>query len=417
MTHTMKIRSITTFIDPGWPFDRQLFRKAGEFSEQASAVFAEAGYEIQTTRLAVTSFVRLLNDPEARDAVPFARAIEAEARRMGFSYVSIGPVPLGNAAAYEPIPQILAETENVFVTGLIAEGSRISLESIRSCARVIRRASTITPDGFTNLRFGALANVPPAAPFFPGAYHAGGEPVFTLATESASLAVRAFSSEASLDSAADRLVREVEENAEKMAERAGELARSSGFRFGGIDFSLAPFPEESRSLGAAMENLGAPAVGLHGSLAAAAFIAGTLDRARYPRAGYNGMMLPVLEDAVLAKRAGEGVLSVSDLLVYSAVCGVGLDTVPIPGDTGEDQLASILLDIAALSCRLQKPLTARLMPIPGKRAGDPTNFDFAYFANSRVMAVSSTGLSGLLAGGDVMEVNPLGTRIVTGIHG
>jgi uncharacterized protein (UPF0210 family) len=202
-----------------------------------------------------------------------------------------------------------------------------------------------------------------------------------------------------------------------MRETAELLERSSKFRFGGIDFSLAPFPEDSRSLGEAMERLGVPAAGLHGSLAAAAFITSTLDRARYPRAGYNGMMLPVLEDSVLAKRAAEGVLSVSDLLVYSAVCGVGLDTVPIPGDTSEDQLSSILLDMAALSCRLQKPLAARLMPVPGKQAGDPTNFDFAYFANSRVMAVRAAALSGLLSGGNFMEISPLGTRIATDLHG
>ncbi|RPI85984.1 MAG: DUF711 family protein, partial [Chloroflexi bacterium] len=230
-------------------------------------------------------------------------------------------------------------------------------------------------------------------------------------------AVQAFSDEGTLESAANRLVLDVESHAQRLVKVSSLLEHTSGFNFGGIDFSLAPFPEESRSLGKALEQLGAPAVGLHGSLAAAAFITSTLDKARYPRAGYNGMMLPVLEDAVLAKRAEEGVLSVSDLLIYSAVCGVGLDTVPIPGDTSEDQLASILLDMAALSCRLQKPLAARLMPVPGKQAGDPTNFDFAYFANSRVMAVKATALGSLLAKAHLMEVSPLGTRIITDEHG
>lgn len=407
----MKIRSITVFLDPGWPFDMQLLKKAGDFTTQAVAAFTDAGYEVQTTRLAVTSFVRLLNDPTARDVLQFARALEDEALNLGFSYVSIGPVPLENTAAYENIPIVLTETENLFVSGIIAEGSRVSLGSIRQCASVIRKASMITMDGFANLRFGALANVPTGAPFFPGAYHAGGDPIFALATESACLAVQAFSNEGTLESAANRLVLDVEGHAQRLVEVSSLLEHSSGLRFGGIDFSLAPFPEESRSLGEALERLGAPSVGLHGSLAASAFITSTLDKARYPHAGYNGMMLPVLEDAVLAKRAEEGVLSVSDLLVYSAVCGVGLDTVPIPGDTSEDQLASILLDLAALSCRLQKPLAARLMPVPGKQAGDPTNFDFAYFANSRVMAVKASALGGLLSKANMMEVGPLGRRI------
>jgi uncharacterized protein (UPF0210 family) len=104
-------------------------------------------------------------------------------------------------------------------------------------------------------------------------------------------------------------------------------------------------------------------------------------------------MLPVLEDAVLAERAAEGSLTVKDLLLYSAVCGTGLDTVPLPGDTSANQIAAVLLDLAALAVRLDKPLTARLMPIPGKKAGDPTNFNFDYFANSRVMGLEARPLN------------------------
>jgi len=97
--------------------------------------------------------------------------------------------------------------------------------------------------------------------------------------------------------------------------------------------------------------------------------------------------MPVLEDSVLARRAEQGLLTIKDLLLYSTVCGTGLDTIPLPGATTQEQLESILMDVAALSVRLAKPLTARLMPIPGKNAGDATDFDFEYFAGSRVMAL------------------------------
>jgi uncharacterized protein (UPF0210 family) len=103
-------------------------------------------------------------------------------------------------------------------------------------------------------------------------------------------------------------------------------------------------------------------------------------------------MQPVLEDSVLAKRAAEGTLTIKDALLYSAVCGTGLDTVPLPGDTTAEQLMPLLLDLSALALRLDKPLTARLMPIPGKKAGDETNFDFGFFANSRVMSLDSEEL-------------------------
>ena len=178
-------------------------------------------------------------------------------------------------------------------------------------------------------------------------------------------------------------------------------------RFGGIDFSLAPFPDESTSLGAAVECLGVPEVGLHGSLAAAAILTEAVERADFPHVGFSGFMQPVLEDAVLARRAAEGRLTVKDLLMYSAVCGTGLDTVPLPGDTSPAQIAALLLDLSALALRLDKPLTARLMPIPGKQVGDPTEFDFGYFANSRVMALEAQSLKKALGG---MESFHLGYR-------
>jgi uncharacterized protein (UPF0210 family) len=110
-------------------------------------------------------------------------------------------------------------------------------------------------------------------------------------------------------------------------------------------------------------------------------------------------MLPVLEDVTLARRAAVGELALNDLLLYSAVCGVGLDTVPLPGDVSESTLTGILLDVAALSARLRKPLVARLMPLPGLAAGDATSFDFEYFAPSRVIGIRRDGLSALLLDG------------------
>jgi uncharacterized protein (UPF0210 family) len=116
-------------------------------------------------------------------------------------------------------------------------------------------------------------------------------------------------------------------------------------------------------------------------------------------------MMPVLEDARLAERAAEGRLTVKDLLLYSAVCGTGLDTIPLPGDVTSGQIAALLLDISALALRLDKPLTARLMPVPGKQAGDLTSFNFGYFANSRVMALKAEPLGNVLGGREEFTLN------------
>jgi uncharacterized protein (UPF0210 family) len=164
-------------------------------------------------------------------------------------------------------------------------------------------------------------------------------------------------------------------------------------KFTGIDFRWRLSSEEL-SIGTALGILVCPVNGLSQQ----PLCSDTLDRARFTRAGFSGLFLPLLEDAILARRAADGSLGVKDLLLYSAVCGTGLDTIPLPGDTTADQLTALLLDLASLSLRLDKPLTARLMPIPGKKAGDPTGFDFDYFANSKVLSLSAEPLEKFLAG-------------------
>ncbi len=69
-------------------------------------------------------------------------------------------------------------------------------------------------------------------------------------------------------------------------------------------------------------------------------------------------------------------------------------------------MAALLLDLAALSLRLDKPLTARLMPMPGKSAGDPITFDFEFFSNGSVMSLDADDLHGLLTTSRVIEFHP-----------
>ena len=203
--------------------------------------------------------------------------------------------------------------------------------------------------------------------------------------------------------AAERLREALERSGQALAAVARDLSAAHGVGFAGIDFSLAPYPEPERSLGTALALLGAPA-GAEGALAAAALIAEAIDRAEFPRCGFSGLMLPVLEDAALAERAAQGGLGVHDLLLMSAVCGTGLDTVPLPGDASVEALAGVLADVGALALRSGKPLTARLMPLPGKRAGDPLAFDFPYFAPSRVLALRDGLSGGPLAGEGMLKL-------------
>ncbi len=397
----MEIRSITVFVHPGFPPRKGVFRQAGELAHTLRLVYEAAEIPVQTTRLATTPYPLLVK--RAADARTLAQGMEELAGSHGLDYISLGPALPGSPATYAWIPEMLAATQKVFLSGVVAtpEG-RVHPAAAWACAEVIHRAALLEADGFANLRFAALAGVPPHTPFFPAAYaepHSPDPQVlgFALALEAADLAVEAFRRATDVPQAQRNLTTAIEAQAKRLTRLAESVGEKRRVAFFGLDFSLAPFPDEATSLGAAMERLGVPQVGQHGSLAAAALIAAAVDAAHFPRVGFSGLMLPVLEDQTLAHRAAQGTLSVKDLLLYSAVCGTGLDTVPLPGDTHVEQLYALLLDVAVLAIRLGKPLTARLMPMPGKKAGDPVTFDFPYFADSRVLTLEAMPLTSSLA--------------------
>ncbi|MGD2176247.1 MAG: DUF711 family protein [Anaerolineae bacterium] len=392
----MRVRSITIGTHATYSLDASRFERFDAFQRQARTRFEEAGLEVQTVRLATQPFPAVLRAQGACKAVPFAQALEALCRGRGIDYCSIGPVVAtnpGNDLSYiGVIPEVVRQTEMTFASVLVAsQGSGISLEAIARSAEVIDEIAHSTPDGFGNLRLAVLANCGPGSPFFPVSYHQGPETRFSIATEAADLAVEAFSRAASLEEARSNLRAAIEGRADVMENVCRTLEADFGFHYSGIDFSLAPFPETARSMGHAIESLGIDRFGSSATLFAVALIKRAIEEASFTPCGFCGVMLPVLEDRTLAERSVEDLFTLDSLLLYSTVCGTGLDTIPLPGTVTVDELAAILLDVATLSLLADKPLTARLMPIPGKKAGEMTDFDFSYFANAQIMDVRGGG--------------------------
>jgi len=398
----MKIRAITLFASLNWPFDMAAIASAGRFLHAAKYQLEEAGYTVQTLRLATPPFMDLLGDPAPSVLEDFVVKLEQRATQQGIDFISIGPVmaatPLSHLQPIQAIPNLIAKTQIVFATTQTASvKTGINLAAIQATAQAIHKIGQITPGGFGNLRFAMLANVAPRGPFFPGAYHDGVSPAFGLAMEAADLALSALQSAQTLKQAQEQLVAALNEHGERLQAVIDLLVDEHSVHFSGIDFSLAPYPESATSIGAAMEHLGVDAFGGHGTLFATAFLANCIKQADVPCAGYSGVMLPVLEDNILAQRSFDRNYTINDLLLYSAVCGTGLDTIPIPGDTSPEQIAGLLLDVATLAVSLDKPLSARLMPVPGLKAGDITDFDFEYFVNSAVLPLKSKTATAIFA--------------------
>jgi hypothetical protein len=398
----MKIRSITCFCNPAVETFKSDLDTLTQLKAFCKKEFEQLGWEVQSARLSTTSFGGYTT---SEDAVPVVQELEKQTLANGFGYLSIGPARISNLDDYALIPPILGATENVFCSGVMTHHNRgISTAAVKACAKVISDSAKLSADGFANLRFCAMSHVHPFTPFFPGSYSYGSEPAFALAIQSADAALEAFEGAADAEQGSSRLVAAIDAATRALVPVARAAVKKFGVPFKGFDFSLAPYPEEWCSLGKAFEKLGVPSIGYMGSLTAAAILTNALDQGTWLRTGYNGLMLPVLEDSILADRSQNDHFTIKDLLLYSAVCGTGLDTVPLPGDITVESIVPLLFDISALSLRLNKPLTARLMPVPGLKSGDQTAFTFDMFKNGRIMDYPAATLSGVLSSSEWLDI-------------
>lgn len=359
------IRTLTLGVAEPHPLSADTVAKGADVLRRAEAAYHEAGYEVQTLRLSTRPVFG-----DMTPTVAYARELQAMLDDAGIAYCSLGPAVSG----LEVIPDLLVGNDALNLTVRL-DGNEAAA---RPVAEAMLRLANETEKGFGNFRFAALACVPPGGPFFPAAHH-DGPANLTVGLQGARIAVRA--AEGGIDGLTERLVAALTEEATPVVRLAKRTAAELGVRFGGIDLSPAPNGEDS--IGAAFEaavgGFGAP-----GTLAAAAAMTAALRGTTLPTCGYNGLMLPVMEDVVIARRWEQGRVGLHDLLAYSSVCGTGLDTVPLPGDSRADDIARLLRDVTALAVRLRKPLSARLFPVPGTRSGDRTAFTSPYLTNTTV---------------------------------
>jgi len=382
-----RVRTITAGITLRSPTDTEAPEAALAFLKGAKRAVADAGYEVQTLRIATQPFLEGAGSRARADALTALQALD-RAVVAETVLVSIGPVlaPHGDDPDFPAWAAELARsTRNMSFTARVASPERgASPRGVTAAGEAMVAIARATAGGIGNFRFAAAANVPAGTPFFPVAYHSGADAV-AIGLESPPLLSAAFDGASTLAEAKQRLTELFESRVGPLERLVRGVARRDERSYGGIDVS--PAPGKDASIGAAIEVLTGVPFGAASTLAGCAAITDVLKSLRLKTCGYSGLMLPVLEDPVLAQRASEGRFSVRELLLYSSVCGTGLDVVPLPGDTPADRLAALIVDVAALSSKLRKPLSARLFPVPGKAAGDVVHYDDPYLTDCAVMKV------------------------------
>src|SRR5213592_2297241 len=331
-THTFRIRTVTAGVRLDSAADMRTIESAISFLDRTRKAYADGGYEVQTIRIATQPLTSPARGVAADRLLADIQALDRAASQHGV-LVSVGPLVRDDSA--DPgfpdwVAGLIAATRNVSCSVTVASPRYgIHDRAARAAAAAMAAIARATPGGEGNFRFAAAANCPAGIPFFPVAYHEGAD---------------AFAEARGRRAAQARLKTLLEAELGPVQAIAMAAARREGRRYLGIDAS--PAPGKDASIGAAIEALSHTPFGGASTLEACAAITDVLKGLAMRTCGYSGLMLPVLEDPVLARRAAEHRFTVRELLLYSSVCGTGLDVIPLPGDAPVDVLAALIRDVA-----------------------------------------------------------------------
>lgn len=384
-----KVRTITAFVR----MDRQNYQSqvgdALTMLRAAKEEFTRSGYVVETIRITTQPFPEIIQGLSPEQALDFFHEYDKLAQKEGFA-AEIGPAMMADSddsARADLLGQIIATTQSINGFVAVADDAGIHWNAVRAAAHVIKYLEDHTAHSEGNFRFAAGAFPPAIAPFFPVSYTSGPGHEFAIGLESANIVQQVFSDEKrfAFGNVVVNLGAVLDAQAGIIEGIARRIETNSGWRYQGID--VTPVPLKDVSIGEAMESLIQGPIGSPGSLSVALVITSALRKIQAKHAGYSGLMLPVLEDSVLAKRWEAGAITRDSLMAYSSVCSTGLDAIPLPGDISQHDLENIIADMASLAVKWHKPLSARLLPVAGKHAGDMTEFSSPYLVNIRIQKI------------------------------
>lgn len=291
--------------------------------------------------------------------------------------------------------EVLEEYGRAFVNVLGVVDGEICIDIFDRCAELIRKTSALSANGQDNFRLGVSVNVHPNGPFFPFTYSAGkmGFSIALELTQEINEICGKLQKE-NLTVLRDAILERILPQVEQINTLAIDLAQREGTTFHGFDFSLAPIIDESGSIITILNRLGIYDFGHTGTLFATSFLTNILKHlaSRFKSVGFSGVMYSLLEDLELCAINNERGVTLEQIISLSTMCGCGMDMVPVHGGIKNEELRSILFDVAGISCRLNKPLGVRILPIPqysrGKSGFTSFHNDSDFIANTKIVDLS-----------------------------
>lgn len=321
----------------------------------------------------------------------------------GFSALVEKGMAKGDRALIDALPEALTQTHRVCASVNVASTrAGINMDAVLRMARRIKKAAELTADqdGLACAKLCVFSNIPQDVPFMAGAYLGVGEAdaVINVGVSGPGVVKKAIDRalkahpELNLGQLSE-LIKRTAYKVTRVGELIGrEVAQGLGIQFGVVDLSLAPTPNVGDSVGEIFQSLGLRSIGVPGTTVALAMLNDAVKKggafASTNVGGLSGAFIPVSEDLNISQSAQEGYLTIEKLEAMTSVCSVGLDMVAIPGDTSAETLSAIIADEMAIGVINKKTTAARIIPVPGKKAGDHAYFG-GLLGESTIMAVNN----------------------------
>ncbi len=388
---------------------------AKDFVSKCEEVADIYGIPVVNKRISVTPIALIGGGYKRHEFVNIAKSLDSAAKNVnidilgGFTAHVEKGMTKSDLELIASIPEALAETERLCASVNVGSSQKgINMDAVKMMGKTVKDLAiqTESSGGFGAAKFVVFCNQPGDNPFMAGAIHGVEEAEAVLNVGVSGPGVIARSLKKRIKEKGQESLR-LDDIAEEIKQitfrvtRCGELlgrqvSKLLGIEFGVVDLSLAPTPKVGDSVGEILQILGVDDVGAPGSTAIVALLNDAVKKggifASKAVGGLSGAFVPVMEDAVLAKAVGSGALTIEKLEAMTCVCSVGLDMVPIPGDVSAETIAALIADEMALGMINNKTTAARLIPVPGKKAGELVSFG-GLFGESSIMEVRNMGKS------------------------
>ncbi len=382
----------------------KVMKYAGKLVQTGQDIEKEYGVPIINKRISVTPIALVAGASGAKSYVEYCKTLDRCARELGVNFiggfsalVQKGITP-ADRILIDSIPEALSSTECVCASVNVGTPKNgINMDAVKLMGETIKKTAEASASCPVNAcsKLVVFTNAPEDNPFMAGAFHGPGEgdAVINVGVSGPGVilaAAREFKGRP-INELADG-IKKIAFKITRMGQLVGaEAARRLGVGFGILDLSLAPTPAVGDSVARILEEIGLEGAGAPGTTAALAMLTDMVKKggvmASTNVGGLSGAFIPVSEDEGMINAVKQHSITLEKLEAMTCVCSVGLDMIAIPGDTSAATISGIMADEMAIGMVNNKTTAVRLIPAPGKKAGDWVEF------------------GGLLGGCPVMDVN------------